>query len=173
MPGRTSRRSTSRKPVWEHCRKTWAAPASNAEIVCADAATWRPDSPADAVLLDAPCSATGTIRRHPDIPHRRTAKDIANVSKIQARLLAAAVEMVRPGGAIVYAVCSLEQEEGPGQIAELIDSGAPVTIDPLDPANWPALEMAITPEGTLRTLPCHWSETGGMDGFFAARLIRT
>ncbi len=145
----------------------------NAEIVGADATPWRPDSRADAVLLDAPCSATGTIRRHPDILHRRTAKDIANVSRIQARLLAAAVEMVRPGGAIVYAVCSLEYEEGPGQIAALIDSGAPVTIDPLDPANWPILEMMVTPDGTMRTLPCHWSETGGMDGFFVARLIRT
>jgi len=150
----------------------------DAEIVCADAATWRPGSPADAVLLDAPCSATGTIRRHPDIPHRRTAKDIANVCEIQARLLSAAVEMVRPGGAIVYAVCSLEPEEGPGQIAALIDGGAPVTLDPLDPADWPGLEAAITPpmitpEGTLRTLPCHWPERGGMDGFFAARLVRT
>jgi len=145
----------------------------DAEIVCADAATWRPARPADAVLLDAPCSATGTIRRHPDIPHRRAEKDITNVCKIQARLLAAAVEMVRPGGAMVYAVCSLEPEEGPGQIAALIEGGAPVTLDPLDPAGWDGLEAAIAADGTLRTLPCHWSERGGMDGFFAARLIRT
>ena len=144
-----------------------------AEIVCADATKWRPESPVDAVLLDASCSATGTIRRHPDIPHRRTAKDIANICAIQARLLAAAMEMVRPGGVIVYAVCSLEPEEGPGQVAALIEGGAPVTLDPLDPADWPGLEAAITPNGTLRTLPCHGAERGGMDGFFAARLVRT
>ncbi len=83
------------------------------------------------------------------------------------------MEMVRPGGVIVYAVCSLEPEEGPGQVAALIEGGAPVTLDPLDPADWPWLEAAITPNGTLRTLPCHGAERGGMDGFFAARLVRT
>ncbi len=148
----------------------------DADIVCADATTWRPDTPADAVLLDAPCTATGTIRRHPDIPHRRRAKDIEHAAGLQARLLAAAVEMVRPGGAIVYAVCSLEPEEGPARIAQLLDSGAPVKPDPLDPADWPELgdttPSAITPDGTLRTLPCHWAGQGGMDGFFAARLVR-
>jgi len=148
----------------------------DAEIVCADAASWRPDVAADAVLLDAPCSATGTIRRHPDIPHRRRAGDIAKAAETQAKLLAAAVEMVRPGGTLVYAVCSLEPEEGPEQIAALVESGAPVRLDPLDPADWPDLAdtepAAITPDGALRTLPCHWAERGGMDGFFAARLIR-
>jgi len=92
-------------------------------------------------------------------------------------LLAAAVDMVRPGGVIIYAVCSLEPEEGPDQIAALCKAGAPVRIDPIDPATRPELEglapSAITPDGMLRTLPCHWHERGGMDGFFAARLVRT
>lgn len=147
-----------------------------AEIINADGVTWRPDAPADAVLLDAPCSATGTIRRHPDIPRRRKSKDIEAVTGLQQNLLAAAVDMVRPGGVIIYAVCSLEAEEGPAQIEALLEAGAPVTLDPIDPASRPELEgldpAAITPEGMLRTLPSHWSERGGMDGFFAARLIR-
>lgn len=148
----------------------------DAEIVEADGVVWRPGSPADAVLIDAPCSATGTIRRHPDIPRRRKSKDIEAVTGLQQRLLGAAVDMVRPGGTIIYAVCSLEAEEGPAQIEALLGAGAPVTLDPIDPATRPELDgldpAAITPEGMLRTLPCHWSDRGGMDGFFAARLIR-
>ena len=149
----------------------------NIDMVNADGTQWRPDTPADAVLLDAPCSATGTIRRHPDIPRRRRSKDIEAVTGLQQRLLAAAVDMVHPGGVIIYAVCSLEPEEGPDQIAALCKAGAPVRIDPIDPATRPELEglapSAITPDGMLRTLPCHWHERGGMDGFFAARLVRT
>ena len=149
----------------------------NIDMVNADGTQWRPDTPADAVLLDAPCSATGTIRRHPDIPRRRRSKDIEAVTGLQQRLLAAAVDMVRPGGVINYAVCSLEPEEGADQITALCKAGAPVRIDPIDPATRPELEglapSAITPDGMLRTLPCHWHERGGMDGFFAARLVRT
>lgn len=149
----------------------------NIDMVNADGTQWRPDTPADAVLLDAPCSATGTIRRHPDIPRRRRSKDIEAVTGLQQRLLAAAVDMVRPGGVIIYAVCSLEPEEGADQITALCKAGAPVRIDPIDPATRPELEglapSAITPDGMLRTLPCHWHERGGMDGFFAARLVRT
>jgi len=147
------------------------------EIVDADASQWRPAQPVDAVLLDAPCTATGTIRRHPDIPWRRREADIASATRLQDRLLRAAVNMVVPGGAIVYAVCSLEPEEGTARIDALLASGAPVILDPIAPDDWPELAgldpAAITPAGTLRTLPCHWSERGGMDGFFAARLIRT
>jgi 16S rRNA (cytosine967-C5)-methyltransferase len=148
----------------------------NAMIVNADGVTWRPDTLVDAVLIDAPCSATGTIRRHPDIPRRRKPKDIEAVHDLQQNLLAAAVDMVKPGGVIVFAVCSLEPEEGPAQIKTLLDAGAPVALDPLHPADWPELDglspAAITSDGMLRTLPSHWPELGGMDGFFAARLIR-
>ena len=148
----------------------------DADIVGADAIEWRPETPADAVLIDAPCTATGTIRRHPDIPRRRRSKDIEAVISLQQGLLAAAVDMVRPGGTIVYAVCSLEPEEGPEQIAALCAAGAPVTITPLDPAEWTDLDgltpAAITPDGALRTLPCHWGERGGMDGFYIVRLTK-
>ncbi len=160
------------EPLRDNLKRT----GLNAKIVNADGVTWRPEEPADALLLDAPCSATGTIRRHPDIPRRRKSKDIEAVTDLQQDLLRAAVDMVKPGGAIVFATCSLEPEEGSAQIEALLDAGAPVTLDPLDPADWPELDglapAAITPDGMLRTLPCHWSERGGMDGFFAARLIR-
>ncbi|MDA0785202.1 MAG: methyltransferase domain-containing protein [Proteobacteria bacterium] len=147
-----------------------------AEIVDADATQWRPEAPVDAVLLDAPCTATGTVRRHPDIPRRRRPADIKSATTLQDRLLTAAVNMVAPGGTIIYSVCSLEPEEGTARVDALLASGAPVTLDPISADDWPELDglapAAITPAGTLRTLPCHWSERGGMDGFFAARLIR-
>lgn len=144
----------------------------SADIVTADATTWRPAAPADAVLLDAPCTATGTIRRHPDIAHLKTAKDVARLSELQDRLLRAAVAMVKPGGRLVYATCSLQPAEGPDRVAALIDSGAPVELDPVQPAELPDLAETILPDGTVRTLPCHWHARGGMDGFFIARLRR-
>jgi len=158
-------------------RENLARTGLEVDIVKADATNWRPEALADAVLLDAPCSATGTIRRHPDIPRRRRSKDIEAVTDLQQNLLAAAVDMVCPGGVIVYAVCSLEAEEGPDQIAALCKAGAPVRVAPIDPTPRPELAeltpSAITPDGMLRTLPCHWAERSGMDGFFAAVLVRT
>src|SRR5207302_4782426 len=88
--------------------------------VAADGLTWRPDEPADAVLLDAPCTATGAIRRHPDVPHLKSVEDVARLSVVQENLLRAAVDMVRPGGTIVYCTCSLEPEEGPQRIEALL-----------------------------------------------------
>lgn len=158
-------------------QKNLARTGLPADVVGADATQWRPEQPVDAVLLDAPCTATGTIRRHPDIPRRRREADIKNATALQDRLLTAAVNMVVPGGTIIYSVCSLEPEEGTARVDALLASGAPVTLDPISADDWPELDglnpAAITPAGTLRTLPCHWSERGGMDGFFAARLIRT
>src|SRR5690606_35709438 len=98
----------------------------SAEIVVGDAANWRPYALADAVLLDAPCSATGTIRRHPDVVHLKEAGDVRRLSLVQDRLLRAAVEMVKPGGMLVYACCSLQPEEGPDRISALVAAGAPV-----------------------------------------------
>ncbi len=138
-----------------------------AEVVTADATAWRPAAPFDAVLLDAPCSATGTIRRHPDIPHHKRPREIAALTATQDALLAAALQLVRPGGRVIYAVCSLQQEEGAGRIAAL---GLP--HDPFRPEELPGLPEAISPEGFLRTHPAMWSARGGMDGFFAARLVR-
>lgn len=142
----------------------------DAEVVEADAATWRPDEPADAVLLDAPCTATGTIRRHPDIARNKRASDVTALAAIQDAMLANAATMLRQGGRLVYAVCSLQPEEGEGAVAR---ADASLRGDPIAPAELAGLPEAITPEGFLRTTPALWRERGGMDGFFAARLIRT
>jgi 16S rRNA (cytosine967-C5)-methyltransferase len=144
-----------------------------AEIVEADASRWRPDTLAEAVLLDAPCSATGTIRRHPDLPWLKNPEDLPKLTALQDRLLNNAVAMTRPGGVIVYAVCSLQPEEGPARIAALLSRGAPVARIPIEPPEIAGLPKLLTPEGELRSLPCHLAERGGMDGFYACRLRRT
>lgn len=143
-----------------------------AKVITANAETWRPDTLADAVLLDAPCSSTGTARRHPDVLRLKTQDDVDKLADLQARLLRAAVDMVRPGGLIVYCTCSLQPEEGPWQIGTLLASDAPVEVDLIQPHEAGTLTDIITADGYLRTLPCHLSELGGMDGFFAARLRR-
>ncbi|HEX3536886.1 MAG TPA: transcription antitermination factor NusB [Stellaceae bacterium] len=142
------------------------------EAVAADALTWRPQEPADAVLLDAPCTATGAIRRHPDVPHLKTTEDVARLSVVQENLLRAAIEMVRPGGMLVYCTCSLEPEEGSERVEALLRSGAPVQRRPLQPEEIEAPAEWITAEGDLRTLPCHLAEFDGLDGFYGARLVR-
>jgi 16S rRNA (cytosine967-C5)-methyltransferase len=142
----------------------WRLPA---DLVQADVLTWSPSELFDAVLLDAPCSATGTIRRHPDVPHLKRPRDIAMLSEAQEKLLAAAARMLRPGGRLIYAVCSLQPAEGAARLAA---SG--LRHDPFRRDELPGLPEAIGDDGSLRTHPGMWSERGGMDGFFAARLIR-
>jgi 16S rRNA (cytosine967-C5)-methyltransferase len=143
-----------------------------ADLVSADGTEWRPDAPADAVLVDAPCSSTGTIRRHPDVARLKTPDDVGNLAGLQQRLLAAAVDMVRPGGLIVYCSCSLQPEEGPGQTASLLDDGAPVVCSPISPEEIGGQGELLTEMGELRTLPNHLSDRGGMDGFYAVRFKR-
>jgi len=143
-----------------------------AALVVADVALWRPPAPVSHVLLDAPCTGTGTIRRHPDIARVKGAQDVARLSRTQDRLIAAAVDMTAPGGVLVYTTCSLQPEEGPARIAALLAQGAPVARDPVRPEELPDLAQAITPEGAVRTLPCHWPARGGLDGFYAVRLRR-
>jgi 16S rRNA (cytosine967-C5)-methyltransferase len=143
-----------------------------AATIAADALTWRPDHPVDAVLLDAPCSATGAIRRHPDVPHLKRPADVARLATIQDRLLRAALEMLRPGGMLVYCTCSLEAEEGPQRIDGLLRSGAPVERRPVSAAELDAPAEWITRDGDLRTLPFHLAEYDGIDGFYAARLVK-
>ena len=140
--------------------------------VAADALTWRPNEPVDAVLLDAPCTATGAIRRHPDVPHLKQPEDVARLAIVQENLLHAAVEMLRPGGTLVYCTCSLEPEEGPDRVDALLRSGAPVERRRLDPDEIAAPSEWVTREGDLRTLPCHLAEYDGLDGFYAARLVK-
>ena len=143
-----------------------------AAAVAADAMTWRPEHPVDAVLLDAPCSATGAIRRHPDVPHLKRPADIARLATIQDRLLRAAVEMLRPGGTLVYCTCSLEPEEGPQRVEALLRSGAPVARRPVAPSEIDTPAEWLTEDGDLRTLPFHLAEYDGIDGFYGARLVK-
>jgi 16S rRNA (cytosine967-C5)-methyltransferase len=141
-----------------------------ARIVEADAETWRPEAPLDAVLLDAPCSATGTIRRHPDVPHLKRPRDIVALTAQQDKLIDAAWQMLRPGGRMVYAVCSLQPEEGPARAEAALARG--LVIDPISAEERPDLAPALTPQGWLRTHPGLWPKLGGMDGFFVARFRR-
>lgn len=140
-----------------------------AEVVEADAAGWRPDGLFDAVLLDAPCTATGTIRRHPDVAHLKRAKDVASAAELQRRLIEAAAALLKPGGRLVFATCSLQREEGEAQAERGIAGLAP---RPFPADALPGLPGAITPEGHLRTRPDLMAGAGGMDGFFAARFER-
>jgi 16S rRNA (cytosine967-C5)-methyltransferase len=146
-----------------------------AETVAADATEWQ-GGPFDGVLIDAPCSSTGTIRRHPDIAWLKREADLAALVDLQRRLLAHAVELVRPGGTIVFCTCSLEPEEGEDLIAELLARDARVRRRPVAPSEFVGLDPFITPAGDLRTLPYYWPDPdqrmAGLDGFFAARLER-
>jgi 16S rRNA (cytosine967-C5)-methyltransferase len=141
-----------------------------ATLVEADATAWRPEAPFDAVLLDAPCSATGTIRRHPDIPHLKRARDIPGLAAAQSALLDSAAALLRPGGRLVYAVCSLQPEEGAAHLAGMAARG--LRFDPIRAEELAGVPEALTGAGCLRTHPGLWPERGGMDGFFAARFIR-
>jgi 16S rRNA (cytosine967-C5)-methyltransferase len=147
--------------------------ALKAETLVADAVHWRPTEPASFVLLDAPCTATGAIRRHPDVPHLKSGDDVARLAAVQERLLAAAVEMLAPGGMLVYCTCSLEPQEGVQQVTRLLSRGAPVERRPIDPSEIGGLAECISKDGDLRTLPCHLADVDGLDGFYAARLVRT
>lgn len=143
----------------------------SAKTVVADAATWRPETPVDMVLLDAPCSATGTLRRHPDVLWIKRPRDVTALAEGQDALIDAAHEMLKPGGVLLYAVCSLQDEEGPERIKAAIARGG-WKFDPFSEAELADMSVARTWDGMFRTHPGLWSELGGMDGFFAARLIR-
>jgi 16S rRNA (cytosine967-C5)-methyltransferase len=147
-----------------------------AELVCADAATWHAEQSFDAVLLDAPCSSTGTIRRHPDVPWLKNAADIAKLAGLQRRLIERAVALTKPGGTLIYCTCSLEPEENEAIIAELLAREPGVRRSPLAAADVFGHGEFITQNGDLRTLPCHLpdadSRFAGIDGFYAARLVK-
>lgn len=143
-----------------------------AEIVEADVAGWQPAAPFDAVLLDAPCTATGTLRRHPDGLRLKGPGDVAALADQQAALLKAAIAMLKPGGILVYCVCSLEPEEGVRQVERLLAANAPLRRAPILADEIGGLSQLLTPDGDLRTLPCHLAERGGMDAFFAARFVK-
>ena len=157
-------RSAARlKRVTENLART----GLEAEIVAADAAVWADDRTFDAILLDAPCSATGTFRRHPDVLWAARPGDVASLAAVQAKILDSAADRLKPGGQLVYCVCSLEPEEGEAQVEAFLARRKDVVLDPIQPGEGGAPEASLTARGTLRLLPHH--RDGGQDGFFAAR----
>jgi len=143
-----------------------------AEVIVADALEWRAPEPAVLALLDAPCTATGTIRRHPDITWQKTPDDVARMVELQEKLIRTTIDMLVPGGILIYAVCSLQPEEGEGMIEKVLGQGLPLTRVPIAQEELFGLPVGVTEKGEVRTLPCHLAEEGGMDGFFIARLQR-
>ena len=149
-----------------------------AETIVADTVEWPGASEGfDGVLVDAPCTSTGTIRRHPDVAWLRQEGDIAPMTALQKRLLQKAVTLLRPGGTLVYCTCSLEPEEGEGAVSALLAAETGLRRAPIDPAEVAGLAEIVTPAGDLRTLPCHLPHSdqrlAGLDGFYAARLVKS
>ena len=151
--------------------------ALSAEIVEADAAAWSPGLTFDAVVLDAPCTATGTIRRHPDILRLKTPDDVPRMAELQSRMLANAATLVRPGGLLIYSTCSLQPEEGEHRTASFLATHPNFHPAPIAPTEIAADPTWLTPAGTLRTLPFHLEldppALSGIDAFYVARLRRT
>ena len=156
-------------------RENLARLSLDAETVVADALEWD-GGPFDAVLVDAPCSSTGTIRRHPDVPWLKSEADVSVLTSLQQRLLDRAVGLLKPGATLVYCVCSLEPEEGENQITALLARDPRVARKPITPQDVFDRAEFVTPAGDLRTLPLHLVDPdprwGGLDGFYATRLTR-
>ena len=152
------------KRVSENLKRT----GLGAEVVVADAADWKDGRTFDAVLLDAPCSATGTFRRHPDMLWVASPADISKLAQVQVRLLDSAARRVKPGGQLVYCVCSLEWEEGENQVAAFLARNPGFRLEPMTPGEGGAPEASLRDDGTLRILPHH--RAGGTDGFYIARM---
>ena len=160
----------------ERLRQNLVRLSLSAEVVEADAATWQSTTLFDGILLDAPCLATGTIRRHPDILHLKHEAALSSLTNLQARLIDHAVALLKPGGRLVYCTCSLEPEEGPDAIRSALARHPVLAPSPIAAGEAGCEPAWMTPEGFLRTLPCHMEladpALSGMDGFFAARLVR-
>lgn len=155
----------------ERLRENLGRTKLSAALVASDILQWRPDREFDAILLDAPCSATGTFRRHPEVLYRARPRIIAESADLQARLLARAAQWVRPGGALVYSVCSLEPEEGEAIAAAFLIDHREFRVAAPQPGELPDFVTA-TPDGFVRILPGLLESEGGLDGFFTARLVR-
>jgi 16S rRNA (cytosine967-C5)-methyltransferase len=151
----------------------------DARALVADAVEWQDDAAGgfDGVLVDAPCSATGTIRRHPDVAWLKQESDIAALTVLQNRLLQKALALLKPGGTLIYCTCSLEPEEGEQVVAALLASETGIRRAPISAGDAAGLDDMVTPAGDLRTLPCHLPRDdprlGGLDGFYAARLVKS
>lgn len=141
-----------------------------ARLVAADALDWHPEGPLDAILLDAPCSATGTIRRHPELPAIRDGSGVPALVALQARLLDHAINLLPPGGRLVYATCSLLTAEGEDQITAALARHPGLTVEAPDTTRLGLSPDWVTPEGGIRLRPDYWPERNGMDGFYMVRL---
>ncbi len=159
-------------PRLDRLRQNLARMNLEAAIVVADAVKWAPGRQWPAILLDAPCTATGTARRHPDVIHLKTQADRDRLAGLQSRLLAHAADLLAPGGRLVYGTCSLEPEEGERQLEAFLAAHADFARLPIAAVELGGLGELVTAAGDLRTLPCHLTEKGGLDGFYAARLVR-
>jgi 16S rRNA (cytosine967-C5)-methyltransferase len=169
--------AVDRAPVrLKRLRDNLARLGLSAEIVAADVEQWTAE-PFDAVLLDAPCSSTGTIRGHPDVPWLKNADDIVKLSALQRRLLDRAVALTKPGGTLVYCTCSLEPQENEMIIADLLVRESRLQRAPISANEIFGAKEFISEDGDLRTLPCHFpnsdSRFAGVDGFYAARLVKS
>ncbi len=157
-------------PRMQRLRQNLTRTGLSAELVVADAMTWQPEAPFDAILLDAPCSATGTLRRHPDLPYVKDGSELAGLVDLQRMLLDRALGWLRPGGRLVYCTCSLLPAEGEDQLEAALARHPDLRLCPPEiagiAADW------TTPGGGLRLRPDYWAEAGGMDGFFMACLTR-
>jgi 16S rRNA (cytosine967-C5)-methyltransferase len=143
----------------------------SARLIDADAGVWRPHQAVDGVLLDAPCTATGTLRRHPDAAYLKSPADVARMADLQSRLIEAAIGMLKPGGVLVYCTCSLQAAECEDQALRL-RADARLEHLPIEGPEMAVFSEAIDAQDDLRTLPSHLAGQGGMDGFFATRLRR-
>jgi 16S rRNA (cytosine967-C5)-methyltransferase len=141
-----------------------------ARLQVADARTVDAEPYFDAILLDAPCSATGTLRRNPEALWIKTPSDVARFAAMQIELVKAAAGALKPGGRLVYAVCSLEPEEADPAVAAALEAG--LKLAPILAEEVPGLGQAVTEQGLLRILPYYWADQGGLDGFFIARFVK-
>ena len=155
----------------ERLRENLGRTHLKAALVKADALAWAPRQQFDAILLDTPCSATGTFRRHPEVLYRARPAIIADNAALQAQLLARAADWLKPGGSLIYSVCSLEPVEGEQVVAAFLGSNSELAIAPPQPGELPGF-VTPTAEGTVRILPGLLEAEGGLDGFFIARLVR-
>lgn len=160
------------KPRLQRLERNLARLGLTAATHLADAAEMSLEQPAEAILLDAPCSSTGTVRRHPDVPWLKHADDPAKLAVLQDRLLANAVRMLAPGGTLVFCTCSLEPVEGPERVAATLAAEPALRRQPIRPEEVGGLAELLTAEGDLRSRPDQLANLGGIDGFYACRLVR-
>jgi len=165
-------RSASRmKRLHENIERLKLTDNVHAEI--ADGSEYKPPQPVDGVLVDVPCSATGTIRRHPDVMHLRTPQDIERLQVIQQKLIANAYEILKPGGTLIFCTCSLQKSEGEQQISDFLAGTQTAKRAPFTPDEVGDMNEIINNDGDIRVLPQMLTPSGGMDGFFVSRIIKS